>query len=121
MTTVLRQEWGFEGCVITDSLDTVSEYYQNPNEAIRAGTDKMLAMVAGDDYWADESAGTVTALRNATHNILFAVANSNAMEKDIGAPTWMKMLIAGDVVVLILLSVWEAVTILRWRRQKPKV
>lgn len=120
MTTVLRQEWGFEGCVITDSLDTVSEYYQNPNEAIRAGTDKMLAMVAGDDYWADESAGTVKALRNATHNILFAVANSNAMEKNTGAPDWMKMLIAADVVVLILLAAWETVTILQWKKQKPE-
>ena len=77
-------------------------------------------MFAGDDYWADESAGTVKALRNATHNILFAVANSNAMEKNTGAPDWMKMLIAADVVVLILLAAWEAVTILQWKKQKPE-
>ena len=75
LTNVLRGEWGFEGCVMTDALDTVSTYYQNPDEALRAGTDKMMPASMDGEYWDDESAGTITALRNAAHNYLYALAN----------------------------------------------
>ncbi len=104
---VLRGEWGFDGIVMTDSLDTVSGYYQNPDEAVRTGTDKMLAFTVDENYWDDESAGTITALRHAAHNILYNLANSNAMEINTGMPTWQKTLVTADVIILLLLIVWE--------------
>ena len=118
--TIVRGEWGFKGIIGTDSLDAVSEYYENQNEALRAGTDKMLCMSYSDDYWADESAGTVTALRTAAHHILYALANSNAMEVHTGLPVWVYKFIGADAVIVILLALWEVFTIREYRNKKKE-
>lgn len=76
MDTVLRGEWGFEGFAITD----FNLYpYMNPNEGINAGSDLMLTFQPSKSFNDSSSAKAVTDIRNATHNILFTVANSNAM------------------------------------------
>ncbi len=118
MNGILRGEWNFQGVVLTDSLDTVSEYYQDPNAAIRAGTDKMLPMGFGDGYWADESAGTITALRTCAHNILYALANSNAMDVNVGMPSWQKALFGFDALIALLLILWEIFTVLDMKKEK---
>jgi beta-glucosidase len=110
MTNVLRKEWGFEGCVMTDALDTVSTYYQNPDEAVRAGTDKMMPASMEGEYWDNESAGTVTALRNAAHHYLYALANSNAMDISTGTPGWVIVLWSADIAIALLLAAWEVIT-----------
>lgn len=115
---VLRGEWGFDGAVMTDSLDTVSGYYQNPDEAVRAGTDKMLPPTVDENYWDDESAGTITALRNAAHNILYTLANSNAMDIETGLPAWVRILGGSDAVIVLLLGIWEVAAIRKVRRRK---
>ena len=118
MNNVLRDEWGFVGCVMTDALDTVSKYYQNPNESVRAGTDKMLSASIEKGYWDDESAGTVIALRNAAHNYLYALANSNAMDVATGSPMWVNILWAADTIIILLLVIWEVIVIRRYIRRK---
>jgi hypothetical protein len=90
---------------------TASEYYQDPNAALRAGTDKMLPMGYGENYWADASAGTMTALREAAHHTLYALTNSNAMIINTGMPAWLTMLLGFDALILILLALWEIVTL----------
>lgn len=76
MDTVLRGEWGFEGFAITD----FNLYpYMNPNEGISAGSDLMLTFQPSKSFNDASSAKAMTDIRNATHNILFTVANSNAM------------------------------------------
>lgn len=76
MDTVLRDEWGFEGFAISD----FNLYpYMNPNEGIHAGTDLTLTFQPSKSFGDTSSAKAVTDIRNATHNILFTVANSNAM------------------------------------------
>lgn len=120
LTNVLRGEWGFEGCVMTDALDTVSTYYQNPDEALRAGTDKMMPASMDGEYWDDESAGTITALRNAAHNYLYALANSNAMDVPTGSPTWVIVLGTVDAVIILLLVIWEVIAIRRFISQKKE-
>lgn len=76
MDTVLRGEWGFEGFAITD----FNLYpYMNPNEGVSAGSDLMLTFQPSKSFNDSSSAKAVTDIRNSTHNILFTVANSNAM------------------------------------------
>lgn len=116
---VLREEWGFLGSIITDSLDTASEYYQNPNEAIRTGTDLMMPMgySSGMEYWDDAEAGTLIALRTAAHHTLYALANSNAMEIRTGTPLWVIYFWTIDGVIVLLLALWEVVTIRNIRKK----
>ncbi|MFV0451980.1 MAG: glycoside hydrolase family 3 C-terminal domain-containing protein [Propioniciclava sp.] len=77
MTTTLRDEWGFTGFAITD----FNLYpYMNPNQGISAGTDLTLTFQPSKSFGDTRSAKAVTDIRNATHNILYTVANSNAMD-----------------------------------------
>ncbi len=116
LINVLRGEWGFSGTVMTDSLDTVSGYYQNPDEALRTGTDKMLAFTVDENYWDDESAGTVIALRNAAHNVLYTLVNSNAMEISTAIPTWLLALVVADAAIALLLIVWEVFAVRKMKK-----
>lgn len=120
MVNVLKKEWGFVGCVMTDALDTVSKYYQDPNEAVRAGTDKMLSASIDESYWYDESTGTVTALRNEAHNYLYALANSNAMDINTGMPVWFKAFITADILIVLLLAAWEVYAVKRFKKNRKQ-
>ena len=78
ITNVLRGEWGFEGCVITD----FNLYgYMVKDQALASGGDLELTMSAMSGGYEDtKSATAVTRLREASHNVLYMVANSNAMQ-----------------------------------------
>ncbi len=76
MTTVLRDEWGFQGFVITD-FNLYDFMYTN--QGLAAGSDLMLTFDAMKTIEDNKSATAVTDMRQATKNILFTVANSNAM------------------------------------------
>lgn len=78
LTNVLRNEWGYDGAVITDAA---MSYDKNMDlvAGLSAGTDIWLCPT-NKIYTIDTSkAENVIALRNASHRILFVVANSNAM------------------------------------------
>ncbi|WP_051259443.1 glycoside hydrolase family 3 C-terminal domain-containing protein [Schaalia suimastitidis] len=76
MTDVLRGEWGFNGFAITD----FNLYnYMSPDQSIAAGTDLTLSFAPSKSFADTSSAYAVSNIRQATKNILFAVANSNAM------------------------------------------
>ena len=78
LTTVLREEWGFQGCVVSDMACWA---YQDVDQGIRAGNDLMLTLAK--TLPTEDSTGSNSgqqAMRNATHNILYALANSCAME-----------------------------------------
>lgn len=88
MTQVLRNEWGFKGFVVTD----ISQYkYLNVDQMIRAGTDMLLYsaqngkpnLVSTDNN--SLTATQVAAMQRAAKNILYTVANSNAMYAPAGA------------------------------------
>jgi beta-glucosidase len=84
MTQILRNEWGFEGCAITDMAVALLTYYHAP-EAVKAGTDYFDttdATLYGGFFTEDELEEDSTlhaALRQAAHRILYTYVNSNAM------------------------------------------
>ncbi len=75
---VLRNEWGFEGVVVTDScfVDNVV------NHMIRCGVDLILCF-GGALYPMADTATGVNALRKATKNVLYALSTSSAMEASV--------------------------------------
>ena len=76
-TELLRDEWGFDGYVISDwSLYD----YTDKNQAIYAGTDVNFTTTATTGEMTDaESPTAVRAMRQAMHRYLYAIANSNAV------------------------------------------
>lgn len=110
LTDVLRGEWGFEGMVISDW--PFDDTYMNAEQGIRAGNDLILTTVGRDVK--DTSNAGKQAMRNASHNILYTVVNSTAMDIGYYGPTayWLYVLIGVDV-----LAVLGAVFFF-WRRHK---
>lgn len=74
LTRLLRDEWGFEGMVVTDfSLKT----YMNADQMLRAGGD--LSLSANKTPSSTSTTTDISVLRRAAKNILYTVANSCAM------------------------------------------
>ena len=103
MTSILRDEWGFDGAVLTDYYG--GSAYMDPDSGIRAGNDMMLNTFADGSLSDTTSASGVAAMRRAAHNVLYMVVNSNAMQNIVpgttvtyALATWQKLLILGDVV-----------------------
>lgn len=125
MTTVLRDEWGFAGLVITD-FDLYG--YMNPDQAIAAGSDLILSTEAMKSLEDTSSATAVRNLRKACHSILYTVAHSNAMNGiapgtiiSYTTAPWVTGLIIADVVIGVLLCSGVVLTAAgaRRRRQLP--
>lgn len=99
LTEVLRNEWGFRGMVITDWF---TPEVMNADQGIYAGNDLMLITYTGSEPQDTSNAGK-QAMRNACHNILYTVANSNAVIIDNPSifPYWFVGLIVIDILALI--------------------
>ena len=109
LTSLLREEWGFKGVVITDYNLTP---YMNVDQMIRAGGD--LNLSAGKDFKDVDSAVAVTSLRRASKNVLYAVANSNAMNGlgegvriSYNKAVWEIILIVCDCVLFLALAAYS--------------
>lgn len=124
LNDILRDEWGFAGMVLTDAaLDGYN--YINGDQAVRNGGDAILNPDLGGDTMVHdtESATSVQAMRTASHNVLYTVANSNAYSGDIddGMPLWEIVFFSCLGVVIVLLIAAEAVTVLRYRKRILKI
>ena len=102
LQNVLRDEWGFEGFVITDNA--MMGDFQNADQAIAAGNDMMLSSTQ-KEITIDETAEGRQLMRKACHNILYVVANSNVLEHArVGVPGWIYGYVAFDAVMLGLIA-----------------
>ena len=120
LNTVLRGEWGFTGMVLTDYYGVYG--YQDADRCIRNGND--FCLVAYDtetNHVTDTTSATsVKAMRNACHNILYTTVNSRAYDPanmNQGIENWKIALICVDVVIVLLLAVYDLSAI---RRGYPK-
>ena len=77
LTEVLRDEWGFHGCVVTDSFLGDISNLSNADQMIRAGGN--LSLGNSTLLYNPDTPTTYACLREAAHGILYAQAHSHAL------------------------------------------
>lgn len=110
LTSILRMEWGFEGLVISD-FNTCSHMVEK--DMFYAGGDLDL-QILGIQWSPDKTDATdVTVVRNAAKNVLYVVANSNAVRGDfvMTLPAWQFAVYVVDGIVAAGLIAWGALTV----------
>lgn len=81
LTSVLREEWGFTGSVITDYSDHHS--YMNGDQALRAGGSLWMAGFGGGTLEYDtESNSYYQRLREAAHEVLYMYLHVRVVNRD---------------------------------------
>lgn len=125
LNTVLRDEWGFRGAVITDCVMACTT--EDIDRATLAGNDFQLSFGLISDL-SDELTGSVSgqqAMRQAAKNILYMVANSDAPELyRAHMTTFGTILLVVGVVLLALFVQYYVRYFLRlkkWKKGDPIV
>lgn len=125
LNSVLRDEWGFQGMVISDWNGSYG--YQNTEDSIRNGNDLMLGFNSYESNKITDidSATCVLALRQASKNILYTVGNSgNYTSEDAqagGLDPMTKVFITIDAVIGIISLAILAFVYTRYFRKRKTV
>lgn len=120
LNNVLRDEWGFQGMVLTDYFGGFG--YMNADQAIRNGNDICLvAYDAGSNKVTDtKSATSVQAMRQASKNIMYTVVNSRAYSEGAvnqGLYSWQIAAIVIDVILACGFIVLEVQAVKKYQRK----
>lgn len=132
-TKVVRDEWGFDGILITDQASYPTAF---PGLAIRGGLEggTDLWLNTGTDNWQIEdyadNATVMNQLRTASKHILYAISRSLAMNGISSTatvvkivPVWRKCVYALDVIVILLsiLGIFKIVKKTNWKNNKVEI
>lgn len=122
LNTVLRDEWGFKGFILTDYFGGYG--YQNADQEIRNGNDSMLATTKITNHITDKSATSVKAMRTAAHNILYTTANGWQYENGepkVDTPVWrIAMYVVWGVTAVLAVGL-EVLTIMKYLKRRKAV
>ncbi len=119
LNTVLRDEWGFRGMVLTDYFGGYG--YQDADIQIRNGGDICLSPMGGNTAVLDDqsSATSILAARQACKNILYTTCNSRAYASDVvvSTPTWQIIIWAVSGVLALCLLALEVKVVLNYKKR----
>lgn len=120
LTELLRNEWGFNGFVITDAAGSK---YMNANQMIEAGGDGQLRYLKDEYFTFDkDSPADYHYAREAAHHQLYTVANSSAMNgaapgsRLVGIPNDKMLRLVITVVSILLISILTFFNVRRWKK-----
>lgn len=118
LTSLLRNEWGFEGAVLTDYSD--HQQFMNGDQMLRAGGDLWMSGATGGNLVCEtESNSYMQALRRAAKNVTYMFLNAEVVRQQNidngGNPmyiveyhetmnVWLTALTAFDVVMVLALA-----------------
>lgn len=129
LTGILRNEWGFQGAVITDYSD--HHDYMNGDQMLRAGGDLWMDGFGGSLKYETQSNSYQQALRGASKHIIYMYLNARAENIDYakasgnadtqrplvtsGTPLWKTLVMCVNIVVGVLfaLALWRMIWAVR--------
>ena len=118
ITEILRDEWGFKGTVICD-FNTHPEYMFSRQMAY-AGGDLNLANTPV--AWVDPTdVGDLVVLRRCAKNVIYSLANSNAMNGEVigyRMPDWQIIVLVVDAAILLGVIAWGAVGLMQAKKRE---